>query len=483
MNLGTRVKRLLSSQHPTEPGRKLVEEGDRLVVAVSGGPDSLTLLHLFVHDEVHPINNLIVAHLDHALRDSSAEEAANVRERARALGVRSVVERISVRDYASERGLTIEEAGRDARYGFLARVARDEGAAVVATGHTADDQAETVMMNLLRGTGPKGLRGMLPIGFLPGYSDILLARPLLNTTRQEVEAYCQANGLTPIDDKTNLDPAYFRNWIRLELLPMIAERVPGLNDRLNQTADIITADYELLDGILEDTWSFLVRDSDSDWRKLDLSVWRVLPLSLKRSTLRKAVTLIRGDGTDIGFRTIELARRVAETGQVGSESTLPDGVTLTIGYDDLLVTAEGVRAPQVDVPQLVDSSPQKLSIPGQIALSKNWMLRARIVEKVDIEAAKRNPDPLRAFVSLTTTDELVVRPMVQGERFQPLGLGGHSAGVRDVFVNRKIPKASRSLWPVVATPDHIIWLTGHHIDHRVRVKDGGEQVILLTLSR
>ncbi len=456
---------------------------DRLVVAVSGGPDSLALLHLLVSENIHPAENLIVVHLDHALRPSSAEDAAFVRDYAAAMGTSSAVSRIDVRALASEKGLTIEEAGRNARYGYLAEVAECNESIIVVTGHSANDQAETILMNLLRGSGPRGLRGMQPISSLPGSDSIFLARPFLSVTRDEIEAYCSANELNPIQDKSNLDPTYYRNWIRLELLPVITDRNPGLVDRLNQTAKIIAADYELLDDMLGDTWSFLVKGSGPGWLRLDMDVWRVLPTSLKRSTLRKAVSLIRDDETDIGFQTIELARNVAEHGQVGSESTLPDGVTLTIGYDELVIAAPGTEVPQIDVPQLLDATPIKLPVPGEVPLAGNWVIRTRIINQVDTSAAMENGDPLRAFVVVPEDAELEIRPALKGERFLPLGLEGHSTSVRDVMVNRKIPRANRGLWPVVAITDHLIWLAGHQIDHRVRVRNSSKIIVLLSLIR
>jgi len=457
----TRVTELLRCPHPNEPGRPLLRREDQLVVAVSGGPDSLALLHLLISEDIHPAKNLIVVHLDHALRPTSAEDAQFVRDYAASLDAPSAITRIDVHKLASEEGLTVEEAGRKARYGCLAKVAKCNKSTVVLTGHTANDQAETVLMNLLRGSGPKGLRGMQPISTLPGSDSILLVRPLLSVTRNEIEAYCAANVLNPIQDKSN----------------------PGIVNRLNQTAKIVAADYELLDDILGDTWSFLVKDGGSGWLRLDMGIWRVLPTSLKRSTLRKAVTMVRSDGTDIGFQTIELARKVVENGQVGSESTLPDGVTLTIGYDDLVIAARGVGVPLTDVPQLPNASPIRLPVPGEVRLAGDWTIRTRIVKQVDTSAAAGNEDPLRAFVVIPEGTELLIRPSLKGERFQPLGLNAHTASVRDVMVNRKIPHASRDLWPIVSTDDHLVWLTGHHIDHRVRVQNSRDDAVLLTLAR
>jgi len=483
MDIHKRVIEILKSPHPVHFGQLLVSKEDKLVVAVSGGPDSLSLLNLLVEEDLHPADRLLVAHLDHSLRPSSADESVFVLEQATALGVACVIEKVNIQEISSTSGWTMEEAGRNARYAFLAKVARNEGAEVVVTGHTADDQAETVLMNLFRGSGPRGLRGMLVVGALPGCDDIILARPLLTTTRQEVDDYCEARNLKAVADKSNQDPSYTRNWIRLEMLPRIRERFPAVMEQLLQTAEIVGADYALLDGILGDTWSFLVVESGAGWLRLDLSVWRVLPTSLRRSTLRKAAALARNDEADIGFRTIELARNVSEAGQVGAEATLPNGVRLVVGYDTLLVAGAGVEATPPDVPQLADAIPHTLPVPGKISLAGNWVLESTVLEKLDLSAIFGNIEPWRAFVYLPDVGELVIRPAYQGERYQPLGLGGHSASVQDVMVNRKIPLALRTLWPVVSTPDHLVWLAGHQIDHRVQVIDKPGRVIQLTIEK
>lgn len=267
------------------------------------------------------------------------------------------------------------------------------------------------------------------------------------------------------------------------MLPKVRERFPAAVEQLRQTAEIIASDYELLDGILGDTWSFLVIESGAGWMRLDRSVWRVLPTSLRRSTLRKAVELARNDEADIGFRTIELARNAAETGQVGTEATLPDGVRLVLGYDTLLVAGAGVEAPPPDVPQLPDATPHFLPVPGKISLAGNWVIESTVLEIVDLSAVFGNINPWQAFVYLPDVVELVIRTAFQGEKYQPLGLGGHSASIQDVMVNRKIPSALRTLWPVVSTADHLVWLAGHQIDHRVQVKDKFGKVILLSIEK
>jgi tRNA(Ile)-lysidine synthase len=219
MSVEVRARELLSQAGLT--GRH------RLVVAVSGGPDSLALLHLLSRRELHPAANLVVGHLNHQLRPSAAADATFVAETAAAWGLECHTESVDVAGLARRDGLSLEEAGRGARYQFLARLAHAVGAAHVAAGHNADDQAETVLMHFLRGAGLSGLRGMRPAGPLPGDPAITLLRPFLTTGRAEIEAYCQEHGLAPLTDASNTDTTYFRNRLRHELLPYLAGYNPG----------------------------------------------------------------------------------------------------------------------------------------------------------------------------------------------------------------------------------------------------------------
>ncbi len=483
MSLSERVREFLSEPHPDKPGRSIVGGDESLVVAVSGGPDSLTLLHILAQGKVHPAEKLLVAHLDHGLRPGSAGEGEHVRETTRAFGIHCIVERRDVRALATAQGLTLEEAGRQARYEFLASVARTEGASTILTGHTADDQVETVLMNLLRGAGPRGLRGMLPLCPLPGNVDLTLARPLLTTTREEIEAYCRENQLDVIQDESNQDTAFFRNWVRLELLPSIDQRAPGVKRRLLNMSSIVAADYEALDDLTSKAWSSLLIESGTGWQKLDLRAWRALPLSMRRNTLRRALSLLRDDLRDVGFRTIELAREMAEDGQVGTEAILPGAVCLTVGYDDILLTGLNVIKPPLDLPQLPDAEPLPIQVPGRIQLEGGWAISAEISDEVDVDTVLDNQDPWQAFVALKEPIELWIRPVHPGESFQPLGLDGRSAEVREVMINRKIPSAARDRWPVVANDEHLIWLVGHHLDNRSRITGQTIRKIKLVASR
>ena len=245
------VQRMVADALQSAP---VFEMGAPLVVGVSGGADSLCLLHA-----LHALRALApelglrlhVAHLDHGLRATSAADAAWVRALCVAWELPCTLDRCDVRALAEREGRSLEDAARQARYRFLAQVARQVGARAVAVGHTADDQAETVLLHLIRGTGLEGLAGMAPDAAWPlpdeqGTDGLRLLRPLLALTRADTEAYCAAVGLTPRQDESNRDLAYARNRVRLELLPLLRELNPGITATLGRTAAAIAGDVAAL---------------------------------------------------------------------------------------------------------------------------------------------------------------------------------------------------------------------------------------------
>jgi tRNA(Ile)-lysidine synthase len=281
------------------------------------------LLHLLAQGGLYPSERLIVAHLNHGLRPEAGIEEVYVAETAAAWGLDYRSSRADIAEISSERKMSIEEAARWVRYRFLAEVAQSNEAAAVATGHNADDQAETVLMHFLRGSGLAGLRGMRPVGPLPGASKETLVRPLLAVRAKQIRDYCRENGLNPVEDDSNEDMTIHRNRLRHELLPLLAGYNPNIIESLHNTAEVVAADYDLLMKLQEDAWSSILLTAGEGWLQLDRSGWRRLPLGLRRSALRQACEILKPLLRDVGFRPVEQARLVAESGQVGARSSLP----------------------------------------------------------------------------------------------------------------------------------------------------------------
>ena len=284
--------------------RQLIVRGDKLVIGVSGGPDSVCLLAL-LKDLATTYNlQLHVAHLNHTLRGQASEDdAAYVDKLARQWDLPVSMSREDVAGFARKQRLNLEEAARTLRYTFFVQVAEAMGAKKVAVAHTANDQAETVLMNLLRGAGGAGLAGMQPKAPLPQsqalhggeVAPLQVIRPLLEVSRGEVVAYCQAKGLSPRLDASNQSLAYTRNRIRHELLPLLESYNPNIYRTLTRTAALMAADTEVLTAETEAACQASLSSDSAGQVTVDIAAWQALPLALQRRVLRRAVQMLKQD--------------------------------------------------------------------------------------------------------------------------------------------------------------------------------------------
>jgi len=477
---------------------KLVQKGDTVIVGISGGPDSLCLLHILT--QLRPVLNLTlhVGHLHHGIRGDEADADADfVVELAQSWGLPVTVERRDVPTLATQQKLAIEEAARQARYAFLGRLAIQIGASAIAVGHNADDQTETVLMHWLRGAGLAGLRGMLPSTPLAGLricppdenlfslSNINIIRPLLEVPRCYIEAYCAEHGLQPRFDRSNLDTTYLRNRLRHELIPLLETYNPNFREITRRSARIVADDYALLKTLSAATWVKVVTAENERAIKFDLHAWRELATSLQRSIVREAIHRLRHSLRNINWIHVENAIVALRDRPVGTQVTLPRGLMLTISYDHFLIADKGYVSTVSEHPQLVAGA-MPVAVPGITPLpSSDWQLEAHIVPREAYgEEHLGNPNPWQAFLDYDSTGKtLVLRCRQPGDRFQPLGLGGHQQKVRDFMINSKIPQPLRDHLPLLASSQSIIWIPGWRIDMRVRVTANTQHILHLVLRR
>ncbi|HQV71280.1 MAG TPA: tRNA lysidine(34) synthetase TilS [Thermoflexales bacterium] len=282
-----------------------------VIVAVSGGPDSMCLCDAILElaDELRL--RPVIAHLNHGLRgDEAAADADYVRTFAAQRATPCAIAHTDVQARATERKQSLELAARQARYEFLAQVAREHGAAHIALAHQADDQAETILLRLIRGTGMAGLRGMSAISPHPNDPALALVRPLLGLTRAQIEAYCAARGLAPRTDSSNASTHHQRNRIRHELLPLLETFNPGIRRVLLHLADGATSDLEIVSQATQGAYANALISANETEIVLDRAAWRGLSVGLQRETLRAAVRQLKGDVTNLKFAAIEEARAV-----------------------------------------------------------------------------------------------------------------------------------------------------------------------------
>jgi tRNA(Ile)-lysidine synthase len=478
----------------------LVERQDCLLVAVSGGPDSICLLHILIQLKDELGIRLHVAHLDHQLRGVESDaDAQYVVEMAQRLGIPATIEQQDAKAYQAEHHLSLEEAAREVRYRFLADTASTVGASRIATGHTLDDQAETILMHLVRGTGTRGLRGLKPCTMwqlpLGEEKRLVVVRPLLRVSRQETTDYCRSHQLKPQIDASNLSLSPLRNRIRLKLLPLLESYNPRVVEALLRTADIAADELAFLDEETAQLWDGVVR-KQGDVIILNKESFGRLHPALKRHLLRTSILELLGSLKDIEMRHVEEIM-AALNKPAGRQIILPEGLIFSIEYHRYLLGVE--PATLSPFPILEDEF--VLKIPGETKFP-GWRVEATIIDSkgesesgevpltycsppLRMEGDKGDglPNNLIAYFDFDKTgEELVMRGRGPGDRFQPLGLT-QPKKLGEFMIDAKIPRAWRGRVPVISSPEHIIWLVSWRIDERVKVAEDTKRVLCLRALR
>jgi tRNA(Ile)-lysidine synthase len=446
--------------------------GSRLLVAVSGGPDSVCLLHILTRLREALGIELHAAHLDHQLRGAESEsDAQYVAGLTQSLGIPLTIESRQVRAYRARKGISLEEAAREVRYDFLAQTAKAVGAVEVAVGHTRDDNIETILMHLIRGSGLRGLQGLRPRTEWPAASGLTIIRPLLSISREETQGYCREHGLSPRLDSSNLSLSPLRNRIRLKLMPRLKDYNPRIAEALLRTARLAADDTAFLEAAGEHAWKETARLKEG---VIMLDKERLLELTpaLKRQVLRKTLGKLSGSLKDIEARHIE-AMMNALNKPAGRSLNLPDGLAMTIEYDRYLV---GKGPLTLAPPPLETELP--LNIPGETRLP-GWQVSASVTGPQPAE----DTDNLSACFDLDKTGErLSVRKRRRGDHFQPLGMS-QTKRLNRFMIDEKVPRRLRESVPVVCSPEQIVWVVGSRIDDRVKVTGETRRVLRITFEK
>ena len=452
-----------------------------VLVAVSGGPDSLCLAHLLWRFG-YP---LVIAHLDHGLRPESAVEAKTVQRLAESLGAQFAGAYQDVGTYAAQNSLSIEEAARILRYCFLFQQADQLEVQAVAVGHTADDQVETVLMHLLRGAGLSGLRGMsyrsLPN---PWSQAIPLVRPLLGVWREEIMEYLLRAGLQPSLDASNLDRRYYRNRLRHELIPQLEALNPGARQRIWMMAALVRDEDEAIEEVVEKAWSQCCLDDGEEAVAFDANQLQSQPKGVQRRLVRKAIARLRPGLRDIDHEAVERALDFQALPTRSGQMDLAAGLRLEMEGERLWIAAWEAYLPGANWPQLLPGEALLPAIPGEVQLASGWRLRAEILpgDGTNLARATANADPYQAWLDLNCLSQpLQVRARLPGERFRPLGMGGHSLKLSDFMVNVGLPRQRRANWPLLVAGGEIAWVAGYRIGESFCVGPDTQIILRFTL--
>jgi tRNA(Ile)-lysidine synthase len=453
---------------------RLLSKGEKLVVAVSGGADSVCLLNILFNLREELKIKLHIAHLNHQLRgaDSNAD-AEYVAELAQKLKIPATIEKRDVKGYQKEQRLSLEEAAREVRYRFLAQVAKSIGAERVAAGHTKDDHIETILMHLIRGSGTRGLRGLQPSTlWQSGDESLTIIRPMLEISHQETEGYCRQHKITPRLDASNLSLSPLRNRVRQQLMPLLESYNPAVAKALLRTGRIADDDINFLDEQINQIWEKVIRQEGKSLI-LDKAAFESLAPALKRYLLRASVERLLGSAKDIEMRHIEEMMSLL-TKPAGKRLNLPGGLTFAVEYDRYLLTP--------DLTALSPLPPLKgefqLNIPGKTLLP-GWRVEATIVEREEMS----DEGDFTAYLDLFKSGErLTVRARKRGDRFQPLGLA-QPKKLGEFMIDAKIPQAWRGRVPLVCSGEQILWVVGWRLEERAKVGAETKQVLRLRFER
>ena len=446
--------------------------GRVLVAAVSGGPDSVALLRS-LHRLSGPFDlKLHVAHLDHDFRGEEAvEDARFVAGLAEELGLPSTVEKQDPEEYRATRNISsFEQLAREMRYSFLSDTARAAGAPLVALGHTADDQAETVLLHVLRGSGLHGLRGMSEVSPWPwprGVSDVSLFRPLLNVTKAQTAAYCRKLGQPYREDSGNLLPRFTRNRVRRELMPHLAsEYNPRVRESLLRLSRTASLELDFVESEVDRLWP-LVATEGTGWVSLDAGRSAVLHPALRSALIRRAYASISGDTLRLRESHIRAMQQAMGGAMTGWSVDLPGGLVFRREYGRFLMT----RADRTEVALPVMEGEHVLELPAAAGEEREgvidgWRVRMRVEEPGSpCPFPEEDSGQLRWTERFSLTaigGRLTLRTRRAGDRFEPLGMMGDKK-LQDFFTDAKVPRSLRDRVPLLVSGGRIAWVVGYRI--------------------
>jgi tRNA(Ile)-lysidine synthase len=438
----------------------LVRQGDTVLVAFSGGPDSSALLALFLEIREKWSLDLVLAHFNHRLRRGAGGDARWAQETARRLGLRFCPGEADVRGWARRRGLNLEEAARLVRYDFLRKTARRIKAAKIATGHTLTDQAETLLMRLLRGSGSAGLAGIYP------RVDGLIIRPLLDFEREELAAFLKEKRWTCREDESNRDPRYLRSRIRHELIPFLRKKYePAVVKHLGIAALILRDENRILKELAgRRARKVLARGRTGP--VLDLARLKRIPAGLSRRVIRCFIQELKGDLRDVSFQDVESLAGLGPN----KEFVLSPQLVLCREGDLVFQKREQRGTPKYDF--LWDGR-GLLPIPGARLFLRGRLLSGRPVPGLDFDDERRVYCDASKIVF-----PLRVRRRLAGDKYRPLGAPG-SKKLKEILRAKGVPLADRDRRPVVCSGGRIVWMPGLAVAQEFRVMPGASRILMI----
>ncbi|MBA4495805.1 tRNA lysidine(34) synthetase TilS [Paenactinomyces guangxiensis] len=434
---------------------QLLKQGETVLVGVSGGPDSIALLH-----GLHQLSpdygwSLFVIHVNHQLRGKESDEDAHyVEDCCEKWNIPCRIERVDVSGVIAAGGGNKQATARRLRYEAFQNAAESFNADKLALAHHADDQAETILMRFIRGTGVAGLKGMDRVR---SWNGIQLIRPLLGISRQEIESYCAERDLHPRFDQSNLSLTYTRNQVRLQLIPMLTTYNPQVKEAILQLSEVVREEEKVWDQLVQDAFKeILVKKSDSSIT-LDVSSFLHFPVALQRRIVKLILSCLLRQGTsEATLDSIEQVRKVSIHKNPSVSIDLPGRIKVEREYQLLRIKVLGRANGQKQ--EKAGAEPVVLSVPGVTSLPG-------FVGRIEIIVSDQPIHSLQPCRDWTVFDAEKIRPPLlvrsrrPGDRMTCYGLNG-TKKLKNLFIDAKIPRQSRDSYPIVTADEDIIWVPG-----------------------
>ncbi|WP_125154101.1 tRNA lysidine(34) synthetase TilS [Clostridium rectalis] len=444
----------------------MISLGDKIIVGVSGGPDSMCLLHvLHVLRDRYKIR-LVVAHVNHCLRgEESDRDEDYVKEFCKFKSIEFYAIRVDINKMCQEKNISCETAGREARYSFFNKVLKETKGNKIALAHNANDQCETILMRIMRGTGMQGLIGIKPV------RDNLYIRPLINSNREDIEEYCDEFNINPRIDKTNLETIYTRNKIRLELIPYMKNNFNSdLVNSVNRLSTNIAIDNEFMEKISMDTFNkYSIISKDKVIIRKEVFDKHMAIVS---RILRLAIHYINGNLYNCEKIHIDSIIKL-QNNTTGKFIRLPNSIVAINNYGDIVINKKGKIEYKKNNEEYVINL-------GENKLDNNIKVCATLIngqESINFDEAVNT----KYFDFNKINGNILLRYRKDGDRFTSLGMKG-SKKVKDIFMDLKIPKNERDNIPLICFHNEIAWIVGYRVSEKFKVEKSTKEILKISVE-
>ena len=446
---------------------ELIQRDDKVVVGVSGGPDSVCLLDILYRLSDKLKIKLVVAHINHMLRGEEADgDEEYVRKFCKERDIEFFAKRIDINKLSKDKKISTETAGRECRYDFFNEVMKNTNSNKIATAHNANDQVETIFMRIMRGTGLSGLIG------IPVKRDGIYIRPILFLQREEIESYCDENKLEPRIDKSNLERDYSRNKIRLDIVPYMKDNFNSdIIATINRMADTLKEDNELIEDVIKDYFSkyciveegkIIIKNNITDCKGVII-----------KRVIIKAVSLVSGSGYNIEAKHVSNIKKLLSLG-TNKRIDLPNGLYAENIYGDIhIYKADSIKEEKVEALNI-----EKDALKNEYKFGKYSIYFDVINNEKNIKFVNNN------FIKYFNYDKIngniIIRVRQDGDKMIPLGMSGRKK-IKDILINSKVSINERNNIPIIQFDNEIAWLVGLKVSNEYKVTNETKKMLKITV--